>query len=288
VFRGKHAFWRKPAPATDDHTSDHDDVWGAPHACHRPEKAAPPVKTVEKHPGETYPGQHNTDAGQQPASRTTDVEQPQARQATPDPAPQGRQAEAQDAPARSTDTTAPAHHQEAAGPTMAILVGGEALALGNDTITTGALTNTIKQHNNGVTIAKGDALFKAYGSSETPGDAFAFADTYLDIAGADFIFGIQMNTYTGNEYDAYAQSALKYIAIDIPNWTPPGGPITNLFTLTQIGGKLPYHAPGDGNLATVYANALVAAPNSDTATQTSALTVADQLSYISGWAWGLG
>jgi hypothetical protein len=95
------------------------------------------------------------------------------------------------------------------------------MATGSDaTMATGDVTNTLKEKPNGVTILRGEADFTAEG---TGAGATATASSGVNVTGADYVIETTINYRGGSSTDATAESITKYVAIDIPGWSPPGG-----------------------------------------------------------------
>jgi hypothetical protein len=165
-------------------------------------------------------------------------------------------------------------------------IGGDAYATGTSTDANGFVNNTIKDMGN-ITIASGEAVFEATGTSPTPGGASAGADTFLAVAGADIVveFTFDRTVTLGNT--VVAVSATRYWAIDIENWEPPNGPLVIDFqahSANQIergSAHLPDLALPSVNVATVAAFA--DAHGTDTLASTLALAVTEnQFSLVSG------
>jgi hypothetical protein len=115
-------------------------------------------------------------------------------------------------------------HRKSANPSaspahggIVALVGGDAMASGTNTVAVGEVTTKVE--NLGVvTIASGEAVFAAEGADP-------LAHTAVKVAGEDFLFEVTVNEHGGSGSTAWAESVTKYVAIDIPGWNPPGGPI---------------------------------------------------------------
>jgi hypothetical protein len=167
-------------------------------------------------------------------------------------------------------------------------IGGDAFATGTGTVTSGVVSNTIKDLGN-VTIASGFAVFEAAGTSPTHGGASADADTFLAVAGADIVVEFTFDAHLKLGNTVFAVSETRYMAIDIENWTPPNGPLVLDFHShighNQIGGpdaNLPGYAAWSGSLATVAAFADAQGANTATATLAHSLAVENQFSLVSG------
>jgi hypothetical protein len=168
---------------------------------------------------------------------------------------------------------------------MAVLVGGEAGAAGYNTATTGFIDNTV-QKSAGVTVAIGEADFTAVGQSAGHGNAAAQASTFVNVTGADFLFEIKINESGHLHGMAWAESEVEYVAVDIPNWQPPGGhTITEMLTLNVHDVASPQdHSALSGNTAQVLAMAQAYGLNTDTWTLTQAQTVEHHSSFVSASA----
>jgi hypothetical protein len=166
-------------------------------------------------------------------------------------------------------------------------IGGDAYATGTSTDANGVVGNTIKDMGN-VTIASGEAVFEATGTSPTPGGASADADTFLAVTGADIVveFTFDRTVTLGNT--VIAVSATRYLAIDIENWAPPNGPLVMDFeahSANQIerhSAHLLDFAPPSENLATVAVFADAHGADTLAATLAQSLAVGNQFSLVSG------
>ncbi len=176
--------------------------------------------------------------------------------------------------------TSAASSQPSAPSGITAVVGGEATATGANTLATGDVTNNI-QKIGGVTIDSGEAQFTAEGSGT---NASAVATSYAGVTGEDILIeghsNVSSTSSTGVVSDV---STTKFIAIDIPGFTMPGGPIVvneNLPSTPTLGGSsLP-----SGNVAVNHDTVDVSTSVSEVATSSHALAVSHQLSYVSAWA----
>jgi hypothetical protein len=91
------------------------------------------------------------------------------------------------------------------------------MASGTDAVAAGEVTNKVEDLGV-VTIASGEAVFAAEGIDPS-------ANTGVKMAGEDVLFEVTLNEHGGSGSTAWAESVTKYVAIDIPGWNPPGGPI---------------------------------------------------------------
>ena len=179
-----------------------------------------------------------------------------------------------------------AYHQdaEASGvPPESVIaaVGGAAVAAGQDTLTIGFVQNVGTDHG-GYSIIVGDAKFEASAQSPEAGGAAAAANTFLTVSGADYIIQDQISHGGSGPNDAGASSEIAFVAVNINGWSPEGGPL--VYELHQPGHQVrpDGHQPTDGNYAAVIATADAHGADSLAATQTIALTVANQFSFVTG------
>ena len=126
------------------------------------------------------------------------------------------------------------------------VVGGDAIAAGQHTLTSG-LVHNFAEDRGGYSIAMGEAVFEASAQSPAQGGAAAAATTFLDVSGADFVIEIHSEHEGADRNHAWADSELDYVAIDIDGWSPPGGPV--VIELPQPGNHLQpcWHEPPHGN-----------------------------------------
>jgi hypothetical protein len=159
---------------------------------------------------------------------------------------------------------------------LVALVGGSAVAAGQDTLTTGLVQNFAEDRIT-YSIATGGAIFEASAHSPEPGDPVAAADTFLVVSHADFIIENERSYEGDGPNDAWAMSELDYIAIDVKGWSPPGGTVVIDFSqrLPSCG-----HDPPHGNYADVMAMAEAHSSGSLSATFTNALTIENQFSFV--------
>ena len=181
-----------------------------------------------------------------------------------------------------------AYHQdaEASGvPPESVIaaVGGAAVAAGQDTLTIGFVQNVGTDHG-GYSIIVGDAKFEASAQAPEAGGAAAAANTFLTVSGADYIIQDQISHGGSGPNDAGASSEIAFVAVNINGWSPEGGPV--VIELHQPGNQVgpDGHQPPDGNYAAVIATAEAHGADIATATQTDALTVVNQFSFVNGIA----
>jgi hypothetical protein len=180
--------------------------------------------------------------------------------------------------------TSPAQDSSA----LLTVIGGDAYAAGMNTDASGTVNNTVKDLGN-ITVASGYAIFEATASSPA-GDAAAGANTFVSVAGADFVltFDFDVSFKVGNTVVAASETA--YLAIDVENWSSPNGPLVMDFQAhaSGHGGQNDAHLPGlflpSGNFAQVAAVANALGPDTATSTLTQALTIENHFSYVNGMA----
>jgi len=173
--------------------------------------------------------------------------------------------------------------QTSATPSIIAVVGGDARATGTDTLATGDVTNNIKSLGGGVTVASGEATFAAEG---TGSGAQASAHSGVNLTGEDVAFELTINKHGGSSTDASAGSTTKYVAVDIPGWTPPGGPIVSDTVVNLPYAPNPSGGSGlSGNVAhnTVTVEGLTAG-GLGVAVEAQAHAVGGHLSAVSAWA----
>ena len=184
-----------------------------------------------------------------------------------------------------------AYHQEAGASgvpheSVIAVVGGAAVAAGQDTATIGLVQNLGKDHG-GYSIIVGDATFEASAQSPEAGGAVAAANTFMTVSGADYIIKDESSHGGSGPNDAWASSELDFVAVNINGWSPEGGPV--VIELHQPGhqGQPDEHQPPHGNdaaVAAVIATAEAHGADSLSATLTNALTVENQFSFVNAIA----
>ena len=181
------------------------------------------------------------------------------------------------------------HYSPAADQPMAVVVGGEANATGYNTTASGVIDNVVEKLP-GATIAEGEVTFDAVGQSAGHGGATAHTDAFVDVTGADFLFEVEIHAAGHGLGGAWSETEIEYVAIDIPNWRPPGGhTITDVVMLNLNHAGPPANDMGalSGNVATVLANADAFGQNTSTSTLTQAHTVEHHQSFVSGMAFSV-
>ena len=181
-----------------------------------------------------------------------------------------------------------AYHKEAEASgvpheSMIAAVGGDAVAAGQDTVAIGLVQNDGKDHG-GYSIVVGDATFEASAQAPEAGGADAAANTVMAVSGADYIIKDESSHGGSGPNDAWASSELDFVAVNINGWSPEGGPV--VIELHQPGHQVQPdgHQPPHGNYAAVIATAEAQAADSLSATQTNALTVENQFSFVNAIA----
>jgi hypothetical protein len=174
------------------------------------------------------------------------------------------------------------------------VVGGSAVAAGQDTVTIGVVENLAEDSSlplphgvgkGGYTIMVGDANFEASAQAPEAGGVDAAANTFMTVSGADIIIKDESSDGSRQANDASASSELSYIALNINGWSPEGGPLVYELELDQPGHQVrpDEHQPPDGNYAAVIVTAEAhGADSSLSAAQTNALTVENQFSFVTG------
>jgi hypothetical protein len=112
----------------------------------------------------------------------------------------------------------------------------------------------------------------------------------VDVTGADFLFEVEINVSGHGAGGAWSETEIEYVAIDIPNWRPPGGhTITDAVMLNFNHAGPPANDMGalSGNVATMLASADASGPNTSASTLTQAYTVEHHQSVVSGLAFSV-
>jgi hypothetical protein len=154
-------------------------------------------------------------------------------------------------------------------------------AAGQDTVTIGLVQNSAEDHG-GYSIMVGDATFEASAQAPEPGGADADAFTFMILSAADYIIKHESSDGGSGTNNAWASSELSYVAVNINGWSPEDGPL--VYELDQPGHQVrpDEHQPPHGNHAYVIATAEAHGADSLSATQTTALTVENQFSFVNG------
>jgi hypothetical protein len=174
------------------------------------------------------------------------------------------------------------------------VIGGSAVAAGQDTEAIGLVQNLAEDSSlplphgvgkGGYSIIVGDAIFEASAQAPEAGGADAAANTFMTLSDADFIIKFESSDGGSGPNDAWASSELNYIALNINGWSPEGGPVVIELQQPNHQVRPDWHQPPDGNYAHVIATADAhGAGSSLSATQTIALTVENQFSFVTGIA----
>ena len=106
-----------------------------------------------------------------------------------------------------------AYHQDAEASgvpheSVAAAVGGDAVAVGQDTVTIGLVQNSGKDHG-GYSIIVGDATFEASAQAPEAGGAAAAANTFMTVSGVDYIIKDGSSDGRSGPNDASASSELR-------------------------------------------------------------------------------
>ena len=173
------------------------------------------------------------------------------------------------------------------------VVGGSAAAAGQDTVTIGLVQNFAEDSSlplphgvgkGGYTILVGDATFEASAQAPEAGGVDAAANTFMTVSGADIIIKDESSDGSRQANDASASSELSYIALNINGWSPEGGPVVIEFQQPDQQVQPDEHQPPHGNHAAVMVTAEAHGAESMSATTATALTVANQFSFVTAIA----
>jgi hypothetical protein len=170
-------------------------------------------------------------------------------------------------------------------------LGGEATAVGTDTLAKGDASLEMKDVGP-VTVVKGTATFSATSKSADGSQAFATADSFADISGADnVVTKTKTSSYPdldGGDSTWSETSTTRVMAIDIEGITLPktlnvsqGKANSLTSTLSDKAGNQPFDPiDPDGNVATVDVDVQVVGENTFASVDTSVLAVEDTLSTV--------
>jgi hypothetical protein len=171
------------------------------------------------------------------------------------------------APIMSTDTDG-----------MAIVVGGDAAAIGEDTFASVDATSRLTDFGQ-VTLANGDVTATAIAESPDGETAFATVDTYVETSGADVVLVKTSTTSYEQNVISYASSETNLKAIDVENLDSETKVIlVDTSRIDQGHGTADVTTDLDGNVATATFDAQASAGNSLVTVDAAALTVEDELS----------
>jgi hypothetical protein len=181
-----------------------------------------------------------------------------------------------------------AYHQKAGASgvpheSVIAVVGGGAVAAGQDTVTIGLVQNSAEDKG-GYSIMVGDATFEASAQAPEAAGAYAAANTFMAVSGADYVIKDESSRGGSGPNDAWASSELDFVAVNINGWSPEGGPV--VYELLQPGRQVrpDGHQPPHSNYGAVIATAEAHGDDSLSATQTNALTVENQFSFVNAIA----
>jgi hypothetical protein len=176
---------------------------------------------------------------------------------------------------------------------MTVMVGGEGNAVGDDTLVDADIVSRLIDYGK-FSIAYGSAV--VHSAAESAGDlAFAGADTFVDVSGADFVFSFtEKRSVTGSTHDsqfAMETSKVAFVAIDFDDFDLPGGQLTVSADEAQsidLGCfrwcLAMFHDQLDGNVAQLNVDAAAYGTSTLVDVESSVLTVEDQLSSVSAMA----
>lgn len=177
---------------------------------------------------------------------------------------------------------------------LVTMVGGDGNAVGDNTLVDADIFSRLLDLGS-ISVAFGSANFTSAAVSEN-GFAFAGADTFADISGADlvFLFTQKTSAFSSEEGPSWATetSQTAYVAIDFEKFDLYGGPrivsCDDLDLIEMLLGNMPgggghgNAAPQiEGNVAVLNVDALAQAENTHLDVASSILTVEDQLSSVS-------
>jgi hypothetical protein len=181
----------------------------------------------------------------------------------------------------------PSSNNDADSDALVLVVGGVAVASGENTLTTGEVRTDVTDMGR-ITKATGEATFIAAAES-SDGNAYADADTFADAVGADIVFirTVETGPDHGTDGTAFATSTTKVVAIDIEGIELAGGPIVIDSTLTMPSRAHYTHLDLTGHVAAISADAHAAGDNTLASTETFAFvdaTADNQFSIVGGLA----
>lgn len=164
---------------------------------------------------------------------------------------------------------------------MSASFGGSALAIGDNTLTTGHVAGRMVDKGD-YAVAKGEATFLGAAQSGPGAPLAAAATTFVDVDSADFVFTRTRIKSVSGEDGVSVRTSTKFFAIDFDGWAPDSGPIVvEMNSFRAIASNMQSFA---GNLATVDAAAHARGDNTLSATLTVSLVVDQQLSAVDGMA----
>jgi hypothetical protein len=185
-------------------------------------------------------------------------------------------------------------------------LGGEAIAVGEDTAAIGTIEGEIADVGTAV-IAQGSASFTATGQASGGDLAYASASTYGEASPADTLVNITSTTsetlQTSDKSTWTETSTTNLLAVDLDLSNTSGGSDaangTDDSDSDQQSGSLDADEPTpsdestsdglDGNLAAIEIDATAYADDTLVLVDASALAIEDELSVIGGYVWfGVG
>jgi hypothetical protein len=187
---------------------------------------------------------------------------------------------------------------------MAVLLGGEATAVGENTTAVGIIEGQIADVG-GAQIAEGSATFAASGQTSNDAPAYAFAESYVAISEADttvLITSKTSETLQSADGSSWAEtSTTEFLGIEVDLLTssslsaaggPEEGPEEQWLSpdadSTMQSDEIA-SAPVDGNLAVIIVDVQAYAEDTLVLVDVFALVIEDELSVVSGSAlFGVG
>lgn len=184
---------------------------------------------------------------------------------------------------------------------LAMVLGGEATAVGQDTAAIGTIEGQVADVGTGL-VAEGSATFTASGETSDAEPAYAFADSYGAVTEADTVVAVNskssesIQSETGSTWTETSTTELLAVELDLSGSEDPSIAID---TTSQqepeeqagVSDEEPTWQPDDvstdtldGNLALIIVDVQASADDSLVLVDASALTIEDQLSVISGSA----
>jgi hypothetical protein len=189
---------------------------------------------------------------------------------------------------------------------MVASLGGEAIAVGDDTAAIGTIEGQINDTGT-ATIAEGSASFTASGESSGGDPAYASATTHGAVSSADTIVTVTsrssetLQTNEGSEWTETSTIDLLAVDFNLSNASPAsastgeqtGAGSDQQSDTLEIDEPIPLDdfASGDldGNFALIVVDVTAHGDDTLALVEVSALTVEDELSVISGYAlFGIG
>jgi hypothetical protein len=168
------------------------------------------------------------------------------------------------------------------------ILGGQSTAIGQDTLAEGSVSLQVKDAGP-VTIVRGTTTFSATAQSTDSPTAYATADTFAEVSGADRVHtktktmgqldqGGDTDTWDADTWSA--TSTTRVFAIDVEGRTLPNSPASSKHQVKESSPADIDDVDIDGNVAMVQADALVEGENTYASVDTSVLAVEDTLSTV--------